>query len=262
MEIPVDKQKARAKLEHWIAKYRRDVWIPQTQAGLAAGKNSWFGGSTKVSDSDDWPVCADCGEDMALMLQLDAADIPEECSHINKGELLQFFYCSQEDGCETWEPFSGCHEVRVVGEHRSSLTPSEDVVPFPVTAIHSWSKVEDFPNWEEMESLGLEITVSEENLTKTIVSQEFGVKISGLPTDWHLDDIVGRPYDRDKLGGWPSWIQGVEYPLCPSCHSTMEFIFQIDSDDNIPILFGDVGRGHITRCPKHPNVLTFGWACY
>lgn len=38
-------------------------------------------------------------------------------------------------------------------------------------------------------------------------------------------------------------------------------LFQIDSEDNIPYMFGDTGCGHITYCEKHPRVLAFGWAC-
>jgi hypothetical protein len=41
----------------------------------------------------------------------------------------------------------------------------------------------------------------------------------------------------------------------------MHLLFQIDSEDNLPYMFGDAGCGHITQCPKHPHRLAFGWAC-
>lgn len=65
----------------------------------------------------------------------------------------------------------------------------------------------------------------------------------------------------DKLGGWPAWVQGVEYPDCPRCGARMALLFQLDSEENVPWMFGDVGCGHVTRCPAHPDEVAFGWAC-
>ena len=76
-----------------------------------------------------------------------------------------------------------------------------------------------------------------------------------------LHEQIFNPHNRDKLGGWPHWIQGVEYPDCPQCNTRMQLVFQIDSNDNVPHMFGDVGCGHITQCPTHKDVVTFGWAC-
>ncbi|HEY7328275.1 MAG TPA: DUF1963 domain-containing protein [Gemmataceae bacterium] len=56
---------------------------------------------------------------------------------------------------------------------------------------------------------------------------------------------------RDKLAGWPYWIQNVEYPSCPRCGQQMIHVFQVDSEDNIPFMFGDSGCGNITQCPEH-----------
>jgi hypothetical protein len=69
------------------------------------------------------------------------------------------------------------------------------------------------------------------------------------------------PRAGEKLGGWPAWIQGVECPTCRRCGSTMQYVLQIDSQRNIPILFGDVGTGHVSQCPNDPEELAFAWAC-
>lgn len=75
-----------------------------------------------------------------------------------------------------------------------------------------------------------------------------------------VEDIASAA-EQDKLGGWPRWIQGAEYPTCPTCQNSMRVVFQIDSEDHIPYMFGDSGIGHITQCPEHHNVVAFGWAC-
>jgi hypothetical protein len=41
----------------------------------------------------------------------------------------------------------------------------------------------------------------------------------------------------------------------------MIHVFQVDSEDSIPFMFGDTGCGHITQCPEHQEVVAFGWAC-
>jgi hypothetical protein len=66
----------------------------------------------------------------------------------------------------------------------------------------------------------------------------------------------------DKLASWPAWIQNVEYPNCPRCARRMAHLFQVDSEHNVPFMFGDAGCGHITQCPEHKEVVAFGWACH
>lgn len=78
-------------------------------------------------------------------------------------------------------------------------------------------------------------------------------------TGWKLCK-EDAPLEGDKLWGWPNWVQDVSYPKCPRCAGRMEFIFQLDSNDNVPFMWGDMGRGHITQCPQHKDIVTFAWA--
>ena len=41
----------------------------------------------------------------------------------------------------------------------------------------------------------------------------------------------------------------------------MALVFQVDSEDHVPFMFGDTGCGHVTQCPDHKDVVAFGWAC-
>lgn len=81
--------------------------------------------------------------------------------------------------------------------------------------------------------------------------------------DWEELEPYVEKYctrEKDKLLGWPAWIQGIEYPVCPHCKNKMTYVFQIDSNDNLPYMFGDVGCGHITYCACK-RVVAFAWAC-
>jgi uncharacterized protein YwqG len=52
---------------------------------------------------------------------------------------------------------------------------------------------------------------------------------------------IGVAAAGDKLGGWPNWMQGVDYPQCTKCNKSLVYLFQIDSEDNLPDMFGDSG---------------------
>lgn len=70
------------------------------------------------------------------------------------------------------------------------------------------------------------------------------------------------PPQKDKLAGWPHWIQDIEYPNCPTCNQIMnQFIFQFETDDNIPYLWGDAGAGYFVQCPEHKDQVAFLWQC-
>lgn len=61
--------------------------------------------------------------------------------------------------------------------------------------IIGWTVEDDYPNEEELQEMGHNEETTE------------------------LDD--GGSLPGDKLLGWPQWVQGVEYPLCPECNHSM-----------------------------------------
>ena len=58
------------------------------------------------------------------------------------------------------------------------------------------------------------------------------------------------------------WVKSPAYPNCSTCNSTMnQFIFQIESGDNIPYTWGDMGAGYIIQCPEHKEQVALVWQC-
>lgn len=80
-----------------------------------------------------------------------------------------------------------------------------------------------------------------------------------------LDEFLEREkltaLPGDKLYGWPYWVQSVEYPSDRKTGALMQLLFQIDSDINVPYMWGDSGVGHLTQSPDDADELAFGWAC-
>lgn len=227
--------------------YKRTAWFPETADQVSTRRSSKFSGVPVLAKSEEWPCCQQCAQPMQLFLQLNSRHFPEEAGTPFGDGYLQVYYCVNRDGeceveCEAFFPFSKSTLVRVV-DFNSALdeqnidSPVRE--PFPEKEIIGWNAKSDYPNWEELE--------------------ELGCSLSDEQSDFLCEQ--GYPLPNDKLSGWPYWVQGIEYPDCPECGKRMELVFQIDSEDNLPYMFGDVGCSHITQCKEHKDQLAIAWAC-
>jgi len=225
---------------------KRPTWKPQVGDGDGTPFDSKFAGIPWLGKAEPWPACQNCGEPVPLFLQLDLDTLPEALRGEFGRGLLQLFYCTNSDAgceceCETFFPFTPGKLVRIVEpDAEPQLIANPDVAQiFPPKRIIGWQASDDYPNWEE--------------------GAEYGVELSD--DEWESLADSGFPLSGDKLAGWPHWIQSIEYPRCPMCHERMRFVFQLDSNDHLPYMFGDLGCGHITQCPTHKTQVTFAWAC-
>ncbi|PAP76505.1 DUF1963 domain-containing protein [Rubrivirga marina] len=222
--------------------YVRTAWLPETAEEDGPRTASKLGGTAWIPADETWPACPNCGRSLQLLLQLNPDDLPEAVrGEVGEG-LVQLFYCTSQDplcevDCEAFFPFSASVVARrVVPDGEGSEAVPDLADPFPPRRVVGWRPVDDLPVPEDAPELSLPDEVWDEVYRHGLV-------------------------ERDKLAGWPTWIQGPERPACPRCGTEMRVVFQIVSDDTLPILFGDMGTGHLTRCPEHADVLTFGWAC-
>jgi hypothetical protein len=224
----------------------RHCWIPVTVPGDSDGVGSKFGGDLWLAAGETWPSCAYCHAALQPFVQLKAAELPGEAGTPFPG-LLQLFYCTS-DRCDppagAWNGFGKNQLVRIIpelGPGAPACFPGPD--PIPAKRIVDWKQTDDCPTQGE-------------------VSHAWPPDLEELFYE-RGDEFGANPYpqDGDKLLGWPQWVQGVQYVDCPDCRKPMRYIFQIDSEDNIPYMFGDAGVGHISFCPDHPSRAAFLWAC-
>jgi uncharacterized protein YwqG len=252
------------RLERWRVKYRRTAWTPIAAEGSDSTTASKFCGIPWIGPEDPWPECGICGQPLTPFLQLNLGDVPEELGNQFGTGLLQLFYCTREDcqGSGGWQPFADdLSRVRVVHPKLPATTASPlRIAHLPAKQIVGWRSSQDLPTPCEHEELGLKYTYDFGAGTLRLECPEFDLDLTYPLNDCPAEEIA-TSMPGDKLGGWPSWVQGVEYPECPQCGRRMIHVFQLDSDDNIPFMFGDVGCGHITQCPEHKEIVAFGWAC-
>jgi len=253
-------------LEPWRARHRRPAWTPVVEAGDGPATGSKFCGTPWVGTDTPWPDCGHCRKPLRLFLQLDLGDLPAELGRPFGTGLLQLFYCTRDEcqGYGGWEPFADdLSRVRVVqpsGRGVEAAAPRQDPA-FPAKRIVGWERFIDLPKPSEHEELGLTYTYDHGAGTVRLGCGELGLVFENV-RDPHLAETIANSELGDKLAGWPAWVQNVEYPDCPRCGRRMVHVFQVDSEDNVPFMFGDSGCGHVTQCPDHKEVVAFGWACF
>ena len=225
---------------------RRSAWLPVVEAKPGLPTASKFGGIPYLRAGESWPTCQHCGEPMPLFLQLNLTELPEALRGEFGDGLLQLFYCTNggascESECDTFFPFTEGKFVRVVLPAADAPPPAipDAIALFPEQRIIGWEEVEDYPDSQEALEQGIEYTDRE---WEQLIEADF-------------------PHSGDKLSGWPHWIQGIEYPRCRICQTPMQLVFQLDSNDHLSFMFGDMGCGHLTQCPEHKTEVTFAWAC-
>jgi uncharacterized protein YwqG len=230
-----------------ISQFKKTTWLPVVEKKIGSVLNSKFSGVPLLNENEAWPCCANCKKEMQLFLQLNASELPAEAQRTFGGGILQVFYCTNDEQaceveCEAYFPFAKSTLLRIIDPANvlaKTLSVSPVIDAFEEKVIVSWQASDDYPNCEELAELDVELSDAEAEI---LYEQDY-------------------PKTGDKLLGWPAWIQGIEYPECPDCGERMKFIFQIDSEDNLDYMFGDVGCAHITQCEKHPDRLAIAWAC-
>ena len=238
--------RAKFNLERFVH-LKRDCWIPESAFGEDDPTASKFGGTPYLPEGECWPECPNCNNPMQLFVQLNPDSMPEPTRNLWGSGLLQFFYCTNyepccEADCSAWDAHSKSTLLRIVQKNGPAAMPkSSPLDVFPAKTIFDWNRRTEYPNWEEVTDLT-------------------GDRDDPAYEDWEEVQEYNL-FVGEKLLGWPCWVQGVEYPNCRECGKRMEMLFQIDSEVNIPYMFGDAGCGHITQCPEHKTELAFRWAC-
>jgi hypothetical protein len=189
---------------------------------------------------------------MHLFLQINLQELPAEVGGRFGQGMIQFFYCKRRDcveDCTGKLPPDVMSVVRLVDLDAPGGFGSRDEGPedlFPAKLIVSWKEGMDYhPDRDELEELRIELTDEERDLFD----------------GWGLIET------RDKLAGWPAWIQGLECVSCRACGRGMQHVFQFEPHVHLDYSFGqeffdrpvDWGCGWLFQCPEHKSQLAFTW---
>lgn len=244
--------------ERWIAAHARHPYAPKTRSGDGPVAASKFGGAALLHPGEAWPLCPSCARPMSLFVQLDLATLPAELPYPHREGMVQLFYCTNDDPLcevdhEAWQPFGKSSLARWLSPSeleraRQAASEAQDPTGDPTgeaaAVLEGWDRAPaELPGYEE------DVPLPPESL-------------DDLEDEAPTAQGATRPRPGDKLGGWPAWVQGPEYPTCPQCKTRMVYLLQLESNGLCRHQFGDLGAGHISQCRQHPEVVAFGWACH
>lgn len=233
MEV-LDAEEIRAR----VAPLRRPCWFPVVEPGDGDVRDSKYSGIPWLHPDEPWPKCPVCGALRQLFVQLDLVSLPARPRGCPEAGLVQLFYCTTDilecTASAPWHPSVLARLVHPEGPGKSLIgNPVPEA--FPSTRIVGWEQWHEHPiDPEEIAEHGVEVTYEELEYFETA-------------------DI------GDKLLGWPGWIQDPLYPECIDCGERMEYFFQVESNGNLPFMFGDSGTGQLFMCSTHPHRIAFQW---
>lgn len=221
------------------------AYFPATQkTATKSSINSKFGGLPHLNEENEWAVCTCCKKPMTFFMQLNLETLPIKYAN-NKG-LLQLFICTQRDcnaASETYAPFSEGVVIRILDILKPSAIANlgeNKVATYPELNITRWEMESDYPHSESYHKLGIVLT----------------------PENYNIVADKETALQGDKLLGWPCFIQGHQEVFDPEDNTPYEYLFQLDSEDNIPFMFGDGGTAYIYYHPNKPEKLAMFWQAY
>ena len=195
---------------------------------------SWWGGNFLGSEGEHVPVCELTGRSMHPVLQIRVDELPEIPPAFEGLALINIWIDLQSStfwGAENGHGFL----VRTYTDTESLVSlgcgyrESTELPTFPVF----WREIAlEQPSWEDMagEVPPNVARASADNwfFRSKYVSDEYYELRSKYPI---------------KLGGWPAWIQGSDWP------KDAEYFFQVDSTDKGKLHLGDAGSFYIFKTP-------------
>jgi hypothetical protein len=229
--------------------------------------SSKFGGIPNFEGFNSYPICPTCRAPLNFVLQIYKKDF-QTFYFPNNLNLFQLFRCPNNDCSDS---YSDQYDHKMFPFYFNTSEFKDKTIIKPSHEFDNIEKVvpdcylkpiesEDFPNYDDYEGNDF-----------VIIEEKFGNKLS----EFFMDKYSA--IQKTKFGGYPSYTQSPNYPIC-SCGKTKEFFFQLSSEDiedgiGYPppsdkwsphgIMIGDVGNIYFYVCKTCGiDSIESNWDCY
>ncbi len=209
------------QVQQTVYKYKKRTTVlhPQTSDKLLSPSISKFGGLPNLNSFNSYPCCDVCHTPLNFLLQLYKDEFPELYFPEDK-DLFQLFRCPNGDCAGAYTDYADLkmfhyyfrNDTSKVSEIRlPPSNPSKMEIPVPDCYLKPVT-VSDYPMYDDYgDELNEMESIYGENLH-----------------EFYLDNH--ETIQRTKIGGWPSFTQAANYPVC-ECGMNKVFFFQLSSDD-------------------------------
>ncbi|KAB2915204.1 MAG: DUF1963 domain-containing protein [Bacteroidetes bacterium] len=201
-----------------VKMYQRKTTLlrPHKSKTTLSFTESKFGGEANMTGFDSYPCCPSCGAPLNFVLQLYKDDLPEHYFPENKN-LFQVFRCQNFKCPDAYSEKSDLKTIvyyfnykggsnRILAKKPLQATDTEEEATECYFKLFVTDDVPDHADCWAKEINDIE-------------------KKYGYEATEKYHPVIGT-----KSGGYPSWQQYPQYPVC-NCGKTKDFFFQLSSED-------------------------------
>lgn len=201
--------------------------LPASRQPINSLLNSHFGGQPYFTKKEFWPT-SEHGTKLAFIFQVyNTTDLPLP----NGIELIQFYYDWDEF---PWDSSSDGWLVKIYKEAKKEnlqrIDQPSELEKTKYCEI-SASSVQTLPDWE-----GVALHCKTASKLSCVLDENEHWD----SYDQIITKLIGEQGYQSQIGGYPKWVQGESTPN-DSEGNPMKLLFQIDSEDNAGVMWGDVG---------------------
>lgn len=219
------------EIQHLLKPLIRDATkievLPKAQMPENSQLLSHFGGDPYFEKGDKWPQ-SKSGRHMDFIFQIYNTEdliLPKSI------KLIQLFYDLEEF---PWDTKDDGWKVKI---YESLKTENIQRIERPQDLEESnycemiFRPIKSLPDWE-----GIDLYMKKASDLSCVLNED-------EPWDQYdkaVEKLIGKQDYQSQLGGYPQWVQGESTPEGPD-GEPMKLLFQIDSEDNAGLMWGDVG---------------------
>ena len=201
---------------------------------------SHFGGHPYFEKGEGWPKSKN-GKNLDFIFQVFNSPELELPKSI---ELVQFFYDWEEF---PWDTENDGWLVKIYGKfdkEKSEFIPKPKDLEKSKFCKLEFKQTQTLPDWE-----GIDLFGNDASKLSCVLNED-------EPWDSYdqiVTKLIGEQDYQSQLGGYPKWVQGESTPKDNEGNS-MKLLFQIDSEDNAGLMWGDVGLIYVFYDEKNEKI--------
>lgn len=214
--------------------------LPASRPPEYAQLESHFGGQPYFEKGEKWPI-SKSGKNLDFIFQVfnsSELELPESI------ELIQFFY--------DWEefPWDTENDGWLVKIYNKADKQKVEFIDKPKELEKSkfckinFKRTQTLPDWE-----GIDLYSNNASKLSCVLNEDepWG------SYDQIVTKLIGEQDYQSQLGGYPKWVQGESTPK-DNEGKPMRLLFQIDSEDNAGLMWGDVGLIYVFYDEKTEDI--------
>ena len=216
------------------------ILAPASKPTKDSQRTSHFGGQPYIEKGEQWPTNK---ENTSLDFVFQVFNSPE--LHMPDDiKLIQFYYDWEGSA---WETDDDGWLVKIYNnldtENQTAIEKPSGLSRSKYCKI-SFIEVLTLPDWE-----GIDVHHPEASALSSKLNGEY-------PWEYYDDTVnklIGEPDYQSQLGGYPQWVQGESTPTNDN-GNLMNLLFQIDTEDEAMVMWGDAGLVYVFYDPESGKV--------